>query len=184
MRKLVIIGLALPIAAIAATIALATPGSGILGGPVLARGTLEGQFKLKLHDSSNTGDVVVQQVLIAPGGSTGWHTHPVRPSSSSSPASSPSMKATPRSARARSTRPVRSSSIEATATSTSGGTKGRNRSSSTSSTSTFPPREPSGSTRRGRPTRPAASRRTDVRSTILTLGTATVARPSRRRRPE
>ena len=76
MRKLVIIGLALPIAAIAATIALATPGSGILGGPVLARGTLEGQFKLKLHDSSNTGDVVVQQVLIAPGGSTGWHTHP------------------------------------------------------------------------------------------------------------
>ena len=76
MRKLVIIGLAVPIAAIAATIALATPGSGILGGPVIARGTLDGQFKLKLHDSSNTGDVVVQQVLIAPGGSTGWHTHP------------------------------------------------------------------------------------------------------------
>ena len=76
MRKLLIIGIAIPITAIAATIALATPGSGILGGPVVARGTLDGQFKLKLRDSSNTGDVVVQQVLIAPGGTTGWHTHP------------------------------------------------------------------------------------------------------------
>ena len=76
MRKLLIIGIAIPITAIAATIALATPGSGILGAPVVARGTLDGQFKLKLRDSSNTGDVVVQQVLIAPGGTTGWHTHP------------------------------------------------------------------------------------------------------------
>lgn len=56
--------------------AIATPGSGILGAPVLARGTLDGHFKLKLHDSSNRGDVVVQQVTLAPGGFTGWHTHP------------------------------------------------------------------------------------------------------------
>jgi hypothetical protein len=62
--------------AIAAGAALATPGSGVLGAPILARGTLDGHFKLKLHKSSNQGDVAVQQVTLAPGGSTGWHTHP------------------------------------------------------------------------------------------------------------
>ena len=56
--------------------AVATPGSGIVNAPILARGTLDGHFKIKLHDSSRTGDVAVQQVTLAPGGSTGWHTHP------------------------------------------------------------------------------------------------------------
>jgi hypothetical protein len=62
--------------AIAAGAALATPGSGVLGAPILARGTLDGHFKLKLHKSSNQADVAVQQVTLAPGGSTGWHTLP------------------------------------------------------------------------------------------------------------
>jgi mannose-6-phosphate isomerase-like protein (cupin superfamily) len=57
-------------------IALATPGSGIVSAPVLARATFPDQFKIKLRDSSQGADVVVQQVTIAPGGQTGWHTHP------------------------------------------------------------------------------------------------------------
>jgi quercetin dioxygenase-like cupin family protein len=59
-----------------AGIALATPGSGVVSAPVLARGTFADQFKVKLRDSSSPADVVVQQVTLAPGGQTGWHTHP------------------------------------------------------------------------------------------------------------
>jgi quercetin dioxygenase-like cupin family protein len=59
-------------AVIVATPALSTPGSGVVG-PVLARGTLEGKAKLKI--TSAESDVVVQQLTIAPGGHTGWHSH-------------------------------------------------------------------------------------------------------------
>jgi quercetin dioxygenase-like cupin family protein len=58
-------------------IALATPGSGVVAAPVIARATVDADhFKLKLHDSSNPADVAIQQVTIGPGGHTGWHTHP------------------------------------------------------------------------------------------------------------
>ena len=58
-------------------IASATPGGGIVAAPVIARATVDADnFKLKLHDSSNPADVAIQQVTIAPGGFTGWHTHP------------------------------------------------------------------------------------------------------------
>jgi quercetin dioxygenase-like cupin family protein len=63
------------IAAVAVGTAVATPGSGI-GATILARGTLDGHFKLKLRDSSNAGDAIVQQLIVAPGGQTGWHSHP------------------------------------------------------------------------------------------------------------
>jgi quercetin dioxygenase-like cupin family protein len=56
--------------------ALATPGSGFKERTVFARGTLEGQFKIKLQDSSRPGDVVVQKFVLAPGGQSGWHMHP------------------------------------------------------------------------------------------------------------
>jgi quercetin dioxygenase-like cupin family protein len=60
-----------------AGIAFATPGGGIVAAPVIARATVDADnFKLKLHDSSNPADVAIQQVTIAPGGFTGWHTHP------------------------------------------------------------------------------------------------------------
>jgi quercetin dioxygenase-like cupin family protein len=60
-----------------AGIGLATPGSGVVSAPVIARATVDADhFKLKLHDSSNPADVAIQQVTIAPGGYTGWHTHP------------------------------------------------------------------------------------------------------------
>ena len=49
------------LAALAASgIALATPGSGIVSAPVLARATFPDQFKLKLRDSSHAGDTVAQ----------------------------------------------------------------------------------------------------------------------------
>ena len=62
-------------AAAVAMIALpagATPGSGAAG-TILARGAAT--EKVKSH-SNQPYDVVVQQITIAPGGHTGWHTHP------------------------------------------------------------------------------------------------------------
>ncbi len=55
MRKLVIIGLAIPIAAIAATIALATPGTGVLGAPILARAAFGGDVTLHSKPNQATG---------------------------------------------------------------------------------------------------------------------------------
>jgi quercetin dioxygenase-like cupin family protein len=67
--------------------ALGTPGSGITAAP-LARGTLEREHKghhghhwQKRHkpfriELSRPSDVAVQQVTVAPGGTTGWHSHP------------------------------------------------------------------------------------------------------------
>src|SRR3954454_11719154 len=63
----------LALAATAAGFELATPGSGAASA-VLARGTLDGHVKLKVR--RHRSDVVVQHVTIAPGGTTGWHTHP------------------------------------------------------------------------------------------------------------
>ena len=60
------------VAVFVATPALSTPGSGVVG-PVLGRGVLEGKAKLKIR--STASDVVVQQLTIAPGGHTGWHSH-------------------------------------------------------------------------------------------------------------
>lgn len=59
-------------AALVAVPAAATPGSGA-SGTILARGVATD--KIKSH-SNRPFDVVVQQITIAPGGHTGWHTHP------------------------------------------------------------------------------------------------------------
>jgi uncharacterized RmlC-like cupin family protein len=61
--------------------ALATPGVGILAAPVHARGTLgESQVvnsKSGVHlKTKGSVDVATQQIVIAGGGSTGWHSHP------------------------------------------------------------------------------------------------------------
>lgn len=64
---------------------LATMGSGIIAAPVQARGTLGPTDGPNLVVNSKTGvhlkalgatDIVTQQVRIAPGGHTGWHSHP------------------------------------------------------------------------------------------------------------
>lgn len=61
--------------------ALATPGVGILSAPVHARGTLgEHQVvnsKSGVHlKTKGSVDVATQQIVMAGGGSTGWHSHP------------------------------------------------------------------------------------------------------------
>jgi hypothetical protein len=66
---------------LAAGIGLATPGIGILGAPVVARGThadllnVRSKAGVKIKTKSSV-DFVTQQILIAPGGTTGWHGHP------------------------------------------------------------------------------------------------------------
>jgi len=52
--------------------ASATPGSGV-SATVLAKGTSDGTIAVKSHGRT---DVVVREITIAPGGSTGWHYHP------------------------------------------------------------------------------------------------------------
>ena len=48
-----------------------------MSAPILARGTPDSQLKLKLMLlRSRPGGVAVQQVTLAPGGSTGWHSKP------------------------------------------------------------------------------------------------------------
>ena len=58
--------------AVVAGIAVATPGSGA-SGTILARGLAVEKVKTR---GNQPYDVVAQQIVIAPGGHTGWHTHP------------------------------------------------------------------------------------------------------------
>jgi quercetin dioxygenase-like cupin family protein len=129
-RKFLIIGTAIPVAAVSAAIALATPGTGVLSAPMLARAAFGGDVTLQSKPNQATGltwrgrewkaeqlpeflrmlrdqgkvsdlgawvanhpavasafglpgarrvpaaDFAVQLVTLAPGGATGWHTHP------------------------------------------------------------------------------------------------------------
>jgi quercetin dioxygenase-like cupin family protein len=65
--------------------ALATPASGTLSSTILARaGFVEGaDIKFKVSDGHqevihvpDARDIVIQQVVLAPGGQSGWHSHP------------------------------------------------------------------------------------------------------------
>ena len=66
-------------------VAFATPGSGVLSAPVVARGGFTEQVDLKLKvkgehgqeviNVKGAGDTVVQNITLAAGGHTGWHTH-------------------------------------------------------------------------------------------------------------
>jgi quercetin dioxygenase-like cupin family protein len=79
-------GLMVLVAAIAlAAAVLATPATGVLSGTVVARGSFQDNVDLKIkvgHRSQevihvpNAQETVVQQIILAPGGQTGWHTHP------------------------------------------------------------------------------------------------------------
>ena len=70
-----------------AGVALATPGSGIIGDPVIGgRGAFPGGVVIDVTvtaadgtsgaASVSSGDVVVARNIVSPGGSTGWHSHP------------------------------------------------------------------------------------------------------------
>jgi quercetin dioxygenase-like cupin family protein len=65
--------------------ALATPPFGILGAPVQARGTIDPNDGPNIVVNSKSGvhikakgatNIVTQQIRLAPGGHTGWHSHP------------------------------------------------------------------------------------------------------------
>jgi hypothetical protein len=78
-RRLVIAAIVL--LPVTGAVALATPGIGVVSAPVHARGThaellnVHSKAGVKLQTKSSV-DFVTQQVVIAPGGSTGWHGHP------------------------------------------------------------------------------------------------------------
>jgi len=65
---------------------LGTPASGVVSAPILARGDFLDQVdvRIKLTTSHGTvvsnapsaGEVIVQEITIAPNGTTGWHSHP------------------------------------------------------------------------------------------------------------
>ena len=70
-----------------AGVALASPGSAIMGDPVIGgRATFTDGVAFEVTvtapdgttqtASAPSGDVIVQRVLVGPGGSTGWHSHP------------------------------------------------------------------------------------------------------------
>jgi len=72
MKRFAVVGALLALAVSAGT-ALATPGVGITSAPVLARGT--NQTAQVVAGAANT-DVVTTQLTLAPGATTGWHSHP------------------------------------------------------------------------------------------------------------
>lgn len=87
MVKRRLIGAAM-VAALAAALggaALATPSSGILSGTVVARAAFQDPVDLKFKIDGGPNEVihvrdaqetVMQQIVIGPGGQTGWHSHP------------------------------------------------------------------------------------------------------------
>jgi quercetin dioxygenase-like cupin family protein len=68
-------------------VAVATPPSGIVAAPIIGRGhftdDVRMKFKVKRHGTKPTvvsmkdpSEIVAQEIMIAPDGHTGWHTHP------------------------------------------------------------------------------------------------------------
>ena len=90
LQLLVVRGRWLALAAIVAicsvsVAAVLTPSSGILSAPVLARASFADltdlKFKVKgqsqeIINVNNAQETVMQQIVIGPGGNTGWHSHP------------------------------------------------------------------------------------------------------------
>jgi hypothetical protein len=66
--------------------AFGTPGASVISAPILARGDFSEQVDVKVKyardgsinvsNAPDAGEVVVQEVTIGPGGTTGWHSHP------------------------------------------------------------------------------------------------------------
>ena len=84
-RQLAILLIVAAVSTVLAGAALATPSSGVLMAPVFARASFadptDVKFKIKGQSQeviqvNNAQETVIQQIVIAPGGSTGWHSHP------------------------------------------------------------------------------------------------------------
>jgi quercetin dioxygenase-like cupin family protein len=84
-RPLILPGIVAAFSAVAVA-AVLTPPSGIVSALVFARGSFTDPTDIKLKIKGQLGEeviqvnsaqqTVVQQIVIAPGGSTGWHSHP------------------------------------------------------------------------------------------------------------
>src|SRR6476659_2085617 len=83
-RQLVLATIVAAASSVEVAVAL-TPSSGIISAPVLARASFADptdlKFKVKgrsqeVINVNNAQQTVVQQIVIAPGGNTGWHSHP------------------------------------------------------------------------------------------------------------
>ncbi|HSE31049.1 MAG TPA: hypothetical protein VLA93_05695 [Pyrinomonadaceae bacterium] len=82
-RELALAAIVAAVSSVAVAAAL-TPGS-MVSGVIFARASFADQtdikFKIKgqgqeVINVNNAGDVVMQKIVIAPGGHTGWHSHP------------------------------------------------------------------------------------------------------------
>jgi quercetin dioxygenase-like cupin family protein len=66
--------------------AFGTPGASVISAPILARGDFSERVDVKVKyardgsinvsNAPGAGEVVVQEITIGPGGTTGWHSHP------------------------------------------------------------------------------------------------------------
>ncbi|WP_069172332.1 cupin domain-containing protein [Streptomyces griseus] len=72
LRKVVLVGVGVAALGFLPAAAVATPGSGV-SGTVVAEGTSTGKLKVKTPQGRT--DVTFRTITVAPGGSTGWHTH-------------------------------------------------------------------------------------------------------------
>ncbi|MEU5719757.1 cupin domain-containing protein [Streptomyces sp. NPDC020403] len=72
LRKVVLVGVGVMALGFLPAAAVATPGSGV-SGTVVAEGTSAGKLKVKTPQGRT--DVTFRTITVAPGGSTGWHTH-------------------------------------------------------------------------------------------------------------
>ncbi len=85
-RLVAVFGSAAVIALAFAGSALGTPPESIVSAPFLARGDFvesvgvkvkfERDGNIVVSNAPDAGEVVVQEITIAPGGTTGWHSHP------------------------------------------------------------------------------------------------------------
>lgn len=84
-RQVVRAALVLTFGGALAGVALATPPSGVLSGTVVARGVFQDPVDLKFKVDGGSsevihvtgaGETVMQEIVLAPNGSTGWHSHP------------------------------------------------------------------------------------------------------------
>jgi len=72
MRRLLVVSMCAVIVGVIPGAAWATPDSGVTG-TVLSKGTSAGTIAVKNRGAT---DVIVRHIVIAPGGSLGWHYHP------------------------------------------------------------------------------------------------------------
>ncbi|MEU0136007.1 cupin domain-containing protein [Streptomyces sp. NPDC006296] len=72
LRRILLVGVGVAALGLLPAAAVATPGSGV-SGTVVAEGTSEG--RLSVRAPKGPADVTFREITVAPGGSTGWHTH-------------------------------------------------------------------------------------------------------------